>query len=852
LASEAVASNGGTSGESSKRDGLGTFAGVFTPSILTILGLILFLKTGYVVGAAGLARALLIILIANSISVLTSISLSAIATNLRVKGGGDYYLISRTLGVQYGGALGIVLFLAQSVSIAFYAIGFGEVLGSVLGRQESWSAQAIAAVAVACLFLLAWLGADWATRFQYVVMAVLLLGIAAFYVGAIPAWDGAQLRQNLAPAGELSFWMLFAIFFPAVTGFTQGVSMSGDLREPGKSLPRGTFLAVAISMAIYFSAALLFAAARPGSWLVSADTAAMSRLAVLPALVHAGAIAATLSSALASFLGAPRILQSLAADRVFPFLAPFAAGSGAANNPRRGVLLSAAIAFVTVGLGNIDAIAPVVSMFFLISYGLLNYATYSEARASSPSFRPRFRFFHARLSLAGGLACLGAMLAINPTAGAIALALLFAIHQYIERTVSVERWVDSERSRRFQRVRQDLLAISADQEHPLNWRPVLLAFSDNPDRRRRILRFASWIEGKSGLTTLVRIVVGSGPESLKLQQQIRGELQGEIDALELPAFPRVIVAPDPEAAAPVLLQSYGLGPLRPNTVLLNWYDRSSDYGAPGMRHYSRYLRMGLRHGCNLVLLGAGPGEFEVVERTGSAERRIDVWYRDNASGRLSLLLAYLMTRTESWDASKIRLLATAPEGKSREEAVTELKQRLEDARIPAEPRIVERIDAATVREESSSSSVVFLPFRLTDEGPKAISDEPLDPLIRKLGITALVLARQDIALDAEPEEGRPAQVAAAVDAADAARKHARKAEKEADKAAEQARVAREKLDAATAEAVGDEKLTELAEKAGAADQLAEKSRRRAAKARVKAEEAGREADTLTGSGASDE
>jgi len=302
--------------EQTNKPTLGTFAGVFTPSILTILGLILFLKTGYVVGSAGLIRALLIVLLANSISVLTSISLSAIATNLRVKGGGDYYLISRTLGVQYGGALGIVLFLAQSVSIAFYAIGLGEVLTSVLGLTQPWWPQVIAAIATAFLFVLAWLGADWAARFQYVVLVVLFLGITAFFVGAIPAWDAGQLRDNLAPAGGVPFWMLFAIFFPAVTGFTQGVSMSGDLRDPGKSLPRGTFMAVGLSMVIYISVVVLFAGARPGAVLVAGDTEAMGQIAAWPWLVAAGAIAATLSSSLASFLGAPRILQSLAADRV--------------------------------------------------------------------------------------------------------------------------------------------------------------------------------------------------------------------------------------------------------------------------------------------------------------------------------------------------------------------------------------------------------------------------------------------------------------------------------------------------------------------------------------------------------
>jgi amino acid transporter len=834
------------------RGTLGTFAGVFTPSILTILGLILFLKMGYVVGGAGLSRALLIIVLANSISVLTSISLSAIATNLRVKRGGDYYLISRTLGVQYGGALGIVLFLAQSVSIAFYAIGFGEVLASMLELQQDWWPQAIAAIAVCCLFLLAWIGADWATRFQYVVMVVLFAGIFSFFAGGLPDWNTGQLRDNLAPASELSFWMLFAIFFPAVTGFTQGVSMSGDLKDPGKSLPRGTFAAVGLSLLVYLSMALVFAAARPGAQLVADDTTAMRGVALVPWLVDAGAIAATLSSALASFLGAPRILQSLAGDRVFPFLNVFAAGHGAMGNPRRGVLLAAAIAFATIGLGRINAIAPVVTMFFLISYGLLNYATYVEAKANSPSFRPRFRFFHARLSLVGFVGCLAIMLAINPAAGVIAAVLLFAIHQYLSRAVAVDRWADSDRSRRFQRVREDLYAISADLEHPRNWRPVLLAFSDNPERRERILRFASWLEGRSGLTTAVRIIAGEGPEAARLREQALKELKSEIDKHKLPAFARVIVAPDPEGAAPVLLQSHGLGPVRPNTVLLNWFDRSAEYGAPGMRSYGRYLRMALRYGCNLVLLGAAAADFHVVAQTPPEERTIDIWYHDGATGRLCLLLAYLMTRTEGWQQARIRLLATAAAGDPRDQALAGLQQMLEDARISAEPLIVDDPGHAAMVRESAAASVVFIPFRLTDDGPTSFHEGPFDNLIRGLGVTALVLAKQDIDLDAEPEEGRPGEIAQAVDAADKTAKTARRTGKDLAKAEMAAREAQEKLVEAEASGTDESKLTGLADEARAAEEQAERAKRRAAKARVKAEDAAKEADTLTGDLDSDE
>ncbi|MDF1590661.1 MAG: hypothetical protein P1P89_04020 [Desulfobacterales bacterium] len=233
---------------------LGTFGGVFTPSILTILGIILFSRLGYVVGSGGLGRTLGILLIANAISVLTSLSLSAISTNIRVKVGGVYYLISRTLGLEFGGAIGIVMFLAQSVSIAFYCIGFGEVLAVIVaaGNVKIFS-QIVALLSLAVLFALAWMGADLATRFQYVVMAFLGAALVSFFVGGFANWNVELLVKNWStPENGLPFWALFSIYFPAVTGFTQGSSMSGDLKDPGKSLPLGTLLAVGISILVYF------------------------------------------------------------------------------------------------------------------------------------------------------------------------------------------------------------------------------------------------------------------------------------------------------------------------------------------------------------------------------------------------------------------------------------------------------------------------------------------------------------------------------------------------------------------------------------------------------------------------
>jgi amino acid transporter/Spy/CpxP family protein refolding chaperone len=827
------------------RGTLGTFAGVFTPSVLTILGIILFLRLGFVVGSAGLSRALLILVLANGISVLTSASLSAIATNLKVKGGGDYYLISRTLGLEFGGAIGIVLFLAQSVSIAFYCIGFGEAVAAMLTTEFSHLSQIIAALAVSFLFILAWLGADWATKFQYAVMGILTAALLSFFIGGYIHWDTALLVQNWsAPETSLGFWVLFAIFFPAVTGFTQGVSMSGDLKNPGKSLPRGIFTAVGISIIIYFLSAVIFAATLPAE-VLNGDYGAMNRVAYLAVLITAGVIAATLSSAMASFLGAPRILQSLAGDRIFPFLNPFAKGVGPSENPRRGVLLSAGIAYATIGLGHLNLIAGVVSMFFLISYGLLNYATYFEAHSASPSFRPRFRYFNKWLSLAGAMACLGTMMAVNYRAGIVAIAVLFAIFQYIKRTAGPSRWADSRRSYHIQRIREHLLAAANEPEHPRNWRPQILAFSDNTERRGQLLEFASWIEGGSGLTTAVRILEGEGLKMLKLKEEAETELKQDIQKDGTRAFPLVVAAPNLQIGIQSVVQAYGIGSLKANTILLNWLGNSSKK-ILGLGHgeFSRNIRSAYLYGCNVVILDVKADKWEAIKETEERKRYIDVWWWGDATSRLMLLMAYLMTRHENWDESRIRLLAV-DDSSSVDLSIDSIKEMLEEVRIEADPEIVRDVDADTIAEYSADAALAFIPFRIKNNQIVDPFGNPMGKTLFLLPVTAMVLAAEDIELDAEPEQGKAGEMAEAINALDDARKKARTAVKEAQKATAAAEKAKEKAVnmQKNRDDVDSDNLAAAEKEAEEAEKQAVKLTRKAAKTEAKVETAAREAES---------
>ena len=753
---------------------LGTFSGVFTPSVLTILGLILFLRLGYVVGITGLGETLIIIILANAISVVTSISLAAVATNLKVKGGGVYYIISRTLGLPFGGAIGLVLFVAQAISVGFYCVGFAEGLTAIFGIKSSLAAQAIAAGAVAATVLLAWIGSDWATRFQYVVMAMIVAAILSFAVGVFGHWNPTYLTFNFDSFnGWGNFWIAFAIFFPAVTGFTQGVNMSGDLADAGKSIPRGTAYAVGLSFVIYVLVAIGAAATLPRSELIS-NYGSMKSVAAFAPLIDAGIIAATLSSALASLLGAPRILQTLAKDRVFSFLLPFAEGAGPTNNPRRGVLLTGGIALAIVALGNLNLIASVVSMFFVVTYGLLNYATYYEARGKSPAFRPTLRWYGPWISLAGGIGALGVMLAINIPAGLAATAIVFGIYQYLKRSAIAARWADGQRSYNLQIVREHLLEANARAEHPRDWRPQIFAFSDGGVRRDRMLTFASWIEGHSGLTTVVRILEGKGKHIRRIRDEAEEELAEDLRDKGIHAFPLVIASEDLDAAVRIAVQTVGVGPTRINSILLNWIrEDSPTEESADTRRFARNVHAAFSLGCNILVLDSNEAEWKAAVDS-DAPRVVDVWWRDNRTGRLMLVLAYLLTRNDTWRNAIIRLIVVAePDAADFKRA--HLEKMLREVRIEAAVHIVSPIDdkIEQVAGASADTLIVFLSLNFRDEWFSDWLDNDLSKLLPRLPLTVLTMAAEDVDLSADPDEGEESERAAAKDALeDASRKKA--------------------------------------------------------------------------------
>ncbi|MCP4673887.1 MAG: amino acid permease, partial [Desulfobacula sp.] len=591
---------------------------------------------------------------------------------------------------------------------------------------------------------------------------------------------------------------------------------------------------------IYFLAAIVFAGSMSNVELM-ADYDAMKKVSLVPWLITAGVIAATLSSAMASFLGSPRILQSIAKDRIFTVLNPFAKVVGVTQNPKRGVLLSACIAVITISLGQLNLIAQVVSMFFLISYALINYATFYESRAASPSFRPRFRWFNPWLSLAGFIICAGAILAIDVQSGIMAICVLVAIYQYLRQRSGTARWADSRRSNYLQQAKKNLQAAAKEPEHDRDWRPIILAFTNDSKRLRSILEFSQWLEGGSGMTAAIRLIRGEGLKIKTQKEKMYHELSSHINDINSNAYPLVVSVPAIARSLPAIIQSFGLGPLKANTALINWMDELGKglLGA-GEFDYAKSLRAGYREGLNLVILHADGNRWERILNRKKKEQIIDVWWENDATSNLMLLLAYLMTRHGIWSKAVIRVLSSASKEK-RENSDNALQKLLEDIRIDARPVIVSDKSVDTMIEISSKSSFVFLPCRIQENHLRDAQGGSLFKLLPYLPMTALVMAAQDIDLEAEPDTGFQAELAKAEDELTKANEKYESAKKEVQQLQEKAQNLTAKLEKQPKDS---KVLPQVVKEAEKAIKEEESAFRKAAKAKVKAQDAAKTLDSI--------
>ncbi len=694
-------------GQSSARR-FGTFGGVFTPCTLTILGVIMFLRFGQVVGNAGVFWAAMIVLASTVITTLTSLSLSAIATNTRVKGGGAYYLISRSLGVEFGGAIGVVFYLAQAIAVSLYLIGFTEALVDAVPALAPRFTTVATLVNLAA-FLCVYIGAGWTIRVQYGILALLGLSLASFYAGAGAAFRLEWFYANAQPqyVGGESFFTMFALFFPAVTGIMAGANMSGDLRDPARAIPRGTLAAIGGTSLVYLSLAVLLGGARPHDELVS-NTLVVKDIAWMPALITVGVFAATLSSALGSLMGAPRILQAFARDDVFPWLRFLGAGSGRSAEPRRAILLTFLIAQACILLGDLNAIAPILTMAFMLTYATLNLACFYESVTGNPSYRPTFRYYHWSLSLLGAAACIVVMFLIHPIMAAVSLAGMVALRWLIGFREMKSNWGDLTSGLIVERIRRNLLRLEEERYHPKNWRPIILALSGSAWSRTRLAVFANWLTGRRGILTLGQVIEGSTEELLERRAAQENLLRKFIAEQKLEAFPVVVVAPSLAQGIESLVQCQGLGALWPNTVLLGWLSDPKRVQALGT---TLRLIAKLKRSVLAMRLHGSEADDDEQDPWAVPPGSIDVWWRGMKNGELMLLLAHLLRQNPSWRARPIRLLRVIDSEAGQEEVLRNMADIARTSRIAIEPVVLVSDDVpGVIQQTSRSAALVILGF----------------------------------------------------------------------------------------------------------------------------------------------
>ncbi len=720
----------------------GTFGGVFTPSLLTILGVIMFLRFNTVVGYAGLWNALVILAGAKAITLITALSISSISTNMRVKGGGAYYLISRSLGPEFGGVIAIFFFIAQAVAVTLYVVGFTEAIFSAF-PGISLPFRHVATLTNIAVFACVYIGAGWTIRVQYGILAVLALSILSFFVGAGMGFSPEILRANLVPAWtpDFPFFVVFALFFPAVTGIMAGVNMSGDLKEPSRSIPNGTLASIGVAALIYAAIAILLAASVPRTDLLG-DGFVMKDRAFSGALIYAGVIAATLSSALGSMMGAPRILQAFARDNIFRSLKGFGRGSGPSGDPRRAIVLTFLISQTGIFAGDLDTIAPIITMFFLMTYGTVNLACFYESITHNPSFRPTFRLNHWSIALLGAAGCLGVMFLINALWAFVAMVMAGLLYFLIARAEILVKWGDLDSGLAYQRARNALLRLEMEHYHPKNWRPSILALSGGAYNRIHLAEYACWLTEDNGIVSIGQVIRGDLDDLVARQREAETILRKFIREQDLDAFPVVVVDENIHAAVQGLLQCHGLGGLRPNTLLLGW---SQDPQKTGV--FSDLLSLVKRMGRSIVVVANKQKDKEA--RTPVPDGAINIWWSKEQNGALMLLLAYLLKRNPEWRTRPIRILRPVPPKADIHNVAKEMQEMLALARIEADLVVMpaeSHIEA--IRDAMQPSAVLFAGFEPPDEDTDGALISFLQQTVDLPGDILLVYNAGDVSLQA--------------------------------------------------------------------------------------------------------
>ncbi len=564
----------------------GTFAGVFTPTTLTILGVIMYIRQPWVVGNAGVVGALAIVLLAVAITLTTALSLSSITTNVRIGSGGAFSLISQSLGLEIGGAIGIPFYFAQSIAVAMYIFGFREGLQTLIPGAN----PIILDVLIFALVMgIAFISTSFAFKIQYVILGIIVLSLFSIYGSLFVTdlnfdfqWFGTYPGSIENDFGGSSFWIVFAVFFPAVTGVMAGANMSGDLTNPRKSIPYGTISSVIITTIIYIS--LIFVASMIATSKELAENYnVFIDKALFGPIVLAGLLGATLSSALGSFVGAPRILLALGEKNILPKSQKLAKLSKK-GEPVTAMLVTAFIVLFGISLRNLNTIAPLLTMFFMITYAMVNVVALVEQTLGLPSYRPTLKI-PLIIPAIGAFGSIAIMFILNVLVALFSLIFIVIFYFYLVR-MNIKSAAGDSRSGLFTALAEWATKKTnalRPQREVRSWRPDLLIPMTTTKELRSSYKLIHSIIYPKGSIKILSLRHENETEQRNIESFLRNAIQ-KFKESQLSASYTVIDNTDFNTTINVSMQSLNAAFFKPNIVFV-----SVDTLGTNFSYYDRLL-----------------------------------------------------------------------------------------------------------------------------------------------------------------------------------------------------------------------------------------------------------------------
>ncbi len=634
-------------------------APVFFTAISTILGAILFLRFGFAVGSVGFWGVIGIIILGHLVTIPTALAISEIASNKRVEGGGEYFIISRSFGLNIGATIGIALFLSQAISVAFYIIAFTEAFQFLfnyisLNYDINLPRQAVSIPSMLILStLILTKGANLGVRALYIVVVILLVSLVMFFAGTGDSNAATEFNFfDFNFGNSKGFFIVFAIIFPAFTGITAGVGLSGDLKNPSKSIPIGTITAAITGMIIYFFITYKLAISANADDLLG-DQLIMSKIALQGSwIIPLGLAASTISSALGSVMVAPRTLQALAADNAFPnsrLNKWLAKGREKDNEPINSSLVTVIIALVFVALGSVNTVAEIISMFFMVTYGALCLISFLNHFGSSPSYRPSFnsRWY---LSLLGFLISIWVMFKINTGYAFLSFILMSGLYIYLNYYHTNRKGFVSIFSNAIFQLNRNLQVFLQRKSRRTaynEWRPSAICISKSTFERDNALMLLNWISHKYGFGTYLHRIEGyySRETHKKAMTELR-KINKMIGRTGSHVYVDTIISPSYTSAIAQAIQIPGIAGMENNMVIFE-FDKEN----PG--HLEHIVdNFALVHSGSFDVLILASSRREIKYKNG-----IHIWISstDSSNANLMILLSFIISGHPDWRKTDIKI-----------------------------------------------------------------------------------------------------------------------------------------------------------------------------------------------------